>query len=154
MRLVNSEVSRKIEELKRDLNSQKTETLNSVTNERILPNFQNSMIAKILCFGKKWTPGPGDLAEPPNWKILKVLANPTQSPFRLSVIRVVTSGETQLFPVLVMKITTAQRRQNIVSWYIPLFCFIFNWFFNILMVREGVFNIIGQIGSFLKKWLM
>ena len=42
MRLVNSEVSRKMEELKRDLNSQIAETINSLISERILPNIQNT----------------------------------------------------------------------------------------------------------------
>ena len=42
MRLVNSEVSRKMEELKRDLNSYIAETINSLISERILPNIQNT----------------------------------------------------------------------------------------------------------------
>ena len=42
MRLVNAEVSRKMEELKRDLNSQIAETINSLISERILPNIQNT----------------------------------------------------------------------------------------------------------------
>ena len=42
MRLVNSEVSRKMEELKRDLNSQIAETINSLISERIHPNIQNT----------------------------------------------------------------------------------------------------------------
>ena len=60
MRLVNSEVSRKMEELKRDLNSQIAETINSLISERILPKSKILHLVKILCFGKKWTTGPGD----------------------------------------------------------------------------------------------
>ena len=41
MRLVNSEVSRKMEELKRDLNTQIAKTIYSLISERILPNIQN-----------------------------------------------------------------------------------------------------------------
>ena len=42
MRPVNSEDSRKMEELKRDLNSQIAETINSLISERILPNIPNT----------------------------------------------------------------------------------------------------------------
>ena len=42
MRLANSEVSKKMEELKRNLNSQIAETIISLISERILPNIQNT----------------------------------------------------------------------------------------------------------------
>ena len=61
VRLVNSEVSRKMEELKRDLNSQIAETINSLINERNLPNIQNTMTNQNSVFReKKWTRGPVD----------------------------------------------------------------------------------------------
>ena len=40
MRLVISEVSKKIDELKRDLNTQLVETLNSENSEKVFPNIQ------------------------------------------------------------------------------------------------------------------
>ena len=58
--------------------------------------FKIHLTAKILCFGRKWTTGPGDLAGPPKRKILKVFGNPTQSRIRLTVIRVITSEETHV----------------------------------------------------------
>ena len=50
MRLVNSEVSRKMEELKRDLKSQKAETKNSLISERIHPNIQNTSTSQNPVF--------------------------------------------------------------------------------------------------------
>ena len=46
MRVVNSEVSKKIGELRRDLNSQIVETINSAINEKILPNIQNTLCSQ------------------------------------------------------------------------------------------------------------
>ena len=73
-----------------------TETLNSMIIEESFQILKIQLTAKILYFGRKWTTGPGELAGPPKRKILKVLGNPTQSPFRLTVIRVITSEETQI----------------------------------------------------------
>ena len=41
MRLVNSDVSKKIDELKRDLNTQIADTVNSIISEKVLPNNEN-----------------------------------------------------------------------------------------------------------------
>ena len=46
MRLVNSEVSEKIDEFKMKLNSQIAETINLVISEKILPNIQNFMTSQ------------------------------------------------------------------------------------------------------------
>ena len=43
VRLVNSEVSRKIDELKRDLNSKILETINSAINEKKFLSFQTTL---------------------------------------------------------------------------------------------------------------
>ena len=43
VRQVNIEVTRRIEELKRDLNSQVIESINSAINEKILPSIQNTL---------------------------------------------------------------------------------------------------------------
>ena len=50
MRLVNSEVSRKMDELKRDLNSQIAATINSLISERILLNIQNILSSQNTVF--------------------------------------------------------------------------------------------------------
>ena len=50
MRLVISEVSKKIDELNRDSNSQIAETIISVISEKILPNIQNTMTNKNPVF--------------------------------------------------------------------------------------------------------
>ena len=46
MRLVRSEVSKHIEGLRKDLNSQITEAINSVINEKILPDIRNTMTSQ------------------------------------------------------------------------------------------------------------
>ena len=43
VRLVNTEFTRRIEELKRDLNSQIIESINSALNEKMLPSIQNTL---------------------------------------------------------------------------------------------------------------
>ena len=50
MRLVNSEVSNKMDEVKRDLNTQIVDTINSVISEEILPNIQNTMTSQNPVF--------------------------------------------------------------------------------------------------------
>ena len=50
MRLVNSEVSKKMDELKRDLNTQIVDTIISVIDEEILPNIQNTMTSQNPVF--------------------------------------------------------------------------------------------------------
>ena len=61
VRLVNSEVSRKMEELKRDLNSQIAETINSLINERNLPNIQNTMTNQNSVFREEMDQRSGRL---------------------------------------------------------------------------------------------
>ena len=43
VRLVNTELTRRIEEIKRDLNSQIIESINSAINEKILPSIRNTL---------------------------------------------------------------------------------------------------------------
>ena len=50
MRLVNSEVSKKIDELKKDLNTQIVDTINSEFSEKMLPNLQNTMTSQNPVF--------------------------------------------------------------------------------------------------------
>ena len=61
VRLVNSEVSRKMEELKRDLNSQIAETINSLINERNLPNIQITMTNQNSVFREEMDQRSGRL---------------------------------------------------------------------------------------------
>ena len=61
VRLVNSEVSRKMEELKRDLNSQIAETINSLINEKNLPNIQNTMTNQNSVFREEMDQRSGRL---------------------------------------------------------------------------------------------
>ena len=69
VRLVNTELTRRIEELKRDLNSQIIESINSAINEKILPSIRNTLGSQKPDFGKVWTIGPVELAGPPKVKI-------------------------------------------------------------------------------------
>ena len=68
MRLVNSEVSRKMEELKRDLNSQIAETINSLISERILPNIQNTSSSQNPVFREEVDHRSSRLSRKYAWK--------------------------------------------------------------------------------------
>ena len=43
MRLVNSEISKQMDGLRKDLNLQMIDTINSVTSEKVLPDIRNTM---------------------------------------------------------------------------------------------------------------
>ena len=58
MRLVHSEISKQMDELRKDLNSQILDTINSVICEKVLPDFRNIMTGENPVFRTKWTTGP------------------------------------------------------------------------------------------------
>ena len=51
---------RKVDELKRDLNSQITESINSAIHDTILPSIQNSLSGQNSGLRQMWTLGPVD----------------------------------------------------------------------------------------------
>ena len=57
---INQQVARKLDELKRDLNTQMTESINSAIHENTLPCSQSSLSGQIAGLGRKWTQGPVD----------------------------------------------------------------------------------------------
>ena len=81
VRLVNSEVSKRMDELKRDSNFQIIESINSAINEGILPSIQNTMTSQSSGSWKKWTTGPVDLTGPLKLKVLKKLEKKFKSYF-------------------------------------------------------------------------
>ena len=72
VRLVNTEVSRRLQGLKRYLNFQIIESINSAINEKI---FKTLWDVKCPHFGKMWTIGPVDISGPPKLNVIEFQFN-------------------------------------------------------------------------------
>ena len=59
-RLDNSEISEQMDELRKDLNSQIIDTINSVIGEKVLPDIRNIVTSQNSVFRAKWNISPAD----------------------------------------------------------------------------------------------
>ena len=57
---ITSQVTRKLNELKRDLNTQILDSINSAMNEKVFPAIQNTICSQMNGFGGNVTTGPVD----------------------------------------------------------------------------------------------
>ena len=60
VRLVNTERSKRLDGLKKDLNTQIADSINSAINEKILLSIQNTLENQRQKFGMMWTTGSVD----------------------------------------------------------------------------------------------